>query len=290
MQRELQIYDKLCPEGLVLAPEQNQCPLAFLFVVQFPRQVDIWRHQKRRTYGILFNFQSINNSLRYITWSFDSCHFNFTEIFFLDFRDLKAYDDKARITRYKMNIPFLNSKETLINPKRTQVKKTILWFITSNIRAVYIESNEIKKSCLLKTDVGTLVQALTKVAHSSADVLKCFDSTVDSKVLRLLISERIFSNSMVMNVKLGYTFNFPFKCVVIYRSASKISRTPPLLAGLPCPDERPPPQLAPVVGEWFVEISHHDQVYIQVIHLYTDFDSSSIYVGERAARFNHVET
>lgn len=83
MRRELQVYDKLCPQSLVLTPEQNQRPLPFLLVEQFPRQVDIWRHQKRRTYGILFNFQSMNKSSRYvtwITWLFDSCHFNFTEI------------------------------------------------------------------------------------------------------------------------------------------------------------------------------------------------------------------
>lgn len=48
------------------------------------------------------------------------------------------------------DIPLLNSKETLINPKRTHVRNTNLWFITSNVRAVYKESNEIKKSCVLK--------------------------------------------------------------------------------------------------------------------------------------------
>lgn len=41
MRRKLQVHDKLCSQGLVLAPEQNQRPLAFLLVVQFPRQVDI---------------------------------------------------------------------------------------------------------------------------------------------------------------------------------------------------------------------------------------------------------
>lgn len=78
MRRELQVYDKLCPQSLVLTPEQNQRPLPFLLVEQFPRQVDIWRHQKRRTYGILFNFQSMNKSSRYVTcktWLFDSLSF-----------------------------------------------------------------------------------------------------------------------------------------------------------------------------------------------------------------------
>lgn len=59
---------------------------------------------------------------------------------------------------------------------------------------------KLKRAVCSKTDVGTMVQALTKFAHSSADVLKCFDSTRDSKVFRLFIAERIFPNVMVMKV------------------------------------------------------------------------------------------
>lgn len=151
MRRKLQVHDKLCSQGLVLAPEQNQRPLAFLLVVQFPRQVDIWRHQKRRTHGILFNFQSMNNSSRYIRWSFDSLSTILIVLRFYRFLWFKSISWQISSDyKFLKNIPLLNSEETLINPKRTQIENTNLWFITSNKRAVYIESNKIKKSCMLK--------------------------------------------------------------------------------------------------------------------------------------------
>lgn len=184
-------------------------------------------------------------------------HFNCTEILqILWFKSISWQISSDY--KFLKNIPLLNSEETLINPKRTQIENTNLWFITSNKRAVYIESNKLKRAVCSKTDVGTLVQALTKVAHSSADVLKCFDSILDSKLFK-------WGTHLISPIHVSVSYLY---------TASKISRTPPLLAGLSRPDERPPPQLAPVVREWFVEISHHDQVYIQVIHLWANFDSN----------------